>query len=327
MKSFRTELRVTTSPSTIALDSRVVTQGSCFSDAMGQRMLDNKMTALVNPFGVIYNPVSVHRALEYAVYNEPPPEHTFTRNGDIFVNFDVHSDFSALDRPALTQRLREAIGGTHYFLSDADWLVLTYGTAWVYTRTETGEIVANCHKLPASFFEKSLLSVNEIVSSFGSFQERLYRINPRIRIILTVSPVRHLRDTLEGNSVSKAMLRIACDEIVREFTNVEYFPAFEIMMDDLRDYRFYSEDMLHPTAQAEDYIWQKFGERYFSEDLRNFINQWTPLKTALRHRPFHPQSPAHQQFLRETLKKLQGLGQQVDVSNEISYITQQLRDD
>jgi len=325
MKSFRTELHVTPAPASIALKSRIVTQGSCFSDAIGERLRDSKIGTLVNPFGVIYNPVSIHRALSYAIFNEPLPEHTFTKSGDIFVNFDVHSELSSLRHEDLRKRLTETVGLTHHFLRDAGWLMLTYGTAWVYRRTETGEIVANCHKLPGSLFEKSLLSVTEIVDDFKEFHTQLCRLNPGIRIILTVSPVRHVRDTLEGNSVSKAILRVACDEIMRLFDNVEYFPAYEIMMDDLRDYRFYADDMLHPTAQAENYIWEKFAERYFSREVMDFLRKWSPIRAALRHRPFHPQSPAHRQFLEDTLKKLQDLGEMVDVKEEITQITQQLQ--
>lgn len=313
------------SPTSIGLDSHVLTQGSCFSDAMGNRLSENKIKALVNPFGVIYNPVSIHRALSYAIFNEAPPEHTYTQSGDVHVNFDVHSRFGSLDRKQLREQLNESVAIAHYFLNDADWLIITYGTAWVYTRVDTGEVVANCHKLPSGQFEKSLLSVSEIVASFSDFYNQLRRFNPSIRLMLTVSPVRHIRDTLEGNSVSKAVLRVACDELVRLFDDVDYFPAFEIMMDDLRDYRFYADDMLHPTRQAENYIWNKFAERYFSEEMRDFLNKWSPIRAALHHRPYHPKSPAHRQFLHETLRKLEVLKQQVDVSEEVNHIMQQLK--
>lgn len=305
--------------------STILTQGSCFSEAIGERLKINKMPACVNPFGVIYNPESIHKALSYAVFNEPPPDHTFVHQNEVFLNYNVHSQLSASTREGLVSRLTETIGSSHYFLKDAGWLIITYGTAWVYTRNDTGEIVANCHKLPAALFTKSLMSVQEVVNSFTRFFDDLKRFNPGVRVILTVSPVRHLRDTMELNSVSKAVLRLACHEIAANFEEVEYFPAFEIMMDDLRDYRFYKSDLLHPTIDAEDYIWEKFMERYFSQSLREFVQTWQTILSAMHHKPFHPLSNAHQQFLRETLKKVEALKGVADVEEEIAQLKQQIR--
>ena len=324
MKEFRTELKIIPSPATMGLKSAVLTQGSCFSDAIGRRLQMFKLNALANPFGVIYNPDSIHKVLTYGIFNEPVPEHTYLRQHDLFLNYDVHSEFSALKKEELVSHLMNTIGATHYFLKDTDWLILTYGTAWVYRRKETGEIVANCHKLPATMFSRSLLTLDSIVSSFSSFFEHLKKLNPQIRIVLTVSPVRHLKDTLEMNSVSKSVLRVACHQISSEYEDVGYFPAYEILMDDLRDYRFYKPDMLHPTAEAENYIWEKFMERYFSSDLKDFIAKWRGILLALGHKPFHPQASAHQQFLHDTLKKLDELKAQVDVEEEISIIKQQI---
>lgn len=324
MKEFRTELKVTPSKLSIELGTRVMTQGSCFSDAIGHRLVQHKLSTLVNPFGVIYNPESIHQILTRSVFNEPVPEHTSFPNNGLFVNFDVHSEFSARTKEELHTRLSNAIGSAHYFIKDAQWLMVTYGTAWVYERKETGEVVANCHKLPVSMFSKRLISVHTMVTSFNAFYSALKNFNPHIKVILTVSPVRHIKDTLELNSVSKSVLRVGCDEICRQHTDVEYFPAFEMMMDDLRDYRFYKQDMLHPTAQAEDYIWEKFMERYFSDDLKDFVRKWGAILSALRHKPFHPETPAHQQFLRETLKRIEELKMLVDVREEMASVTRQI---
>lgn len=324
MKKFRTELKVGPSPSQIHLKNGIFTQGSCFSDAIGHRLASHKLDACVNPFGVIYNPESIHKVLTYAVFNEAVPEHTYLRNQELFLNYDFHSEFAALAKDALAARLLNTIGSTHYALTKSDWLLLTYGTAWVYARSKTGEIVANCHKLPSAMFTKSLLTEEAIVSSFNSFYNNLKRINPKIRIILTVSPVRHLKDTLELNSVSKAVLRVACHQIASQYEDTEYFPAYEMMVDDLRDYRFYKADMLHPSEEAEDYIWEKFMERYFSPELKDFIQQWKTILSAIRHKPFYPQTAGHQQFLRETLKKLEELKGRVQVDEEISLVKQQI---
>ena len=322
MKAFRTEIKVPPATRSMGLKTRIVTQGSCFSDAIGDRLAEHKLKVLVNPFGVIYNPQSIHKALSYSIFNEPVAAHTFVHHNDIYFNYDFHSAFSALTAPELSTRLINSIGASHYFLKDADWLLITYGTAWVYQRQDTGEIVANCHKLPSANFSKSLMSVEQIQSSFAAFFEQLKKFNPEIRAILTVSPVRHIKDTLELSSVSKAILRVACHSISEQYADVEYFPAYEMMMDDLRDYRFYKSDMLHPTAEAEDYIWDKFMERYFSTDLKDFVKQWDSILSALRHKPFHPGTPAHQQFLRDTLKKLENIKRMdIDVEEEISQVS------
>lgn len=155
------------------LGHRVLTQGSCFTDAIGNRMKEHKMRALVNPFGVIYNPESIHKVLGYSVFNEPPSPHTYLEHNEVHLNFDVHSSLSSMEKRDLVRRLADTIGAVHYFLKDADWLLLTYGTAWIYRRNDTGEIVANCHKLPASVFTKSLMDVESVMSSFEGFYARL----------------------------------------------------------------------------------------------------------------------------------------------------------
>jgi len=324
MKDFRTELKVTPSRVSINLKNDIFTQGSCFADAIGDRLAAHRLKTCINPFGVIYNPESIHKVLTYSIFNEPLPEHTFLQHQEVFLNYNFHSEFSALKKEDLTVRLMNTIGSTHYFLKDTDWLLITYGTAWVYQRKETGEIVANCHKLPPAMFTRSLLTAGAIQSSFRTFYDQLKRFNPAIRVILTVSPVRHIKDTLELNAVSKSILRVACHDIAHQFDDVEYFPAYEMMIDDLRDYRFYRTDRVHPTEEAEDYIWEKFMERYFTPGLMEFVQKWNVILAALRHRPFHPEAAAHQRFLRDTLEKLNELKEQVNVEAEKALIKERL---
>jgi hypothetical protein len=324
MKEFRTEVKVSPASRPVDIKSGILTQGSCFADAIGHRLASHKMKTLINPFGVIYNPESIHKVFEYSIFNEPLPEHTYVHHHEVYSNYNFHSEFSARTKDELASRLTNTIGSTHYFLKDADWLLLTYGTAWSYQRKETGEVVANCHKLPSAMFTKSLMTLDAISASFKNLFNHLKKFNPKIKIILTVSPVRHLKDTLELNSVSKSLLRVACHHFCTQYDDVEYFPAFEMMMDDLRDYRFYKEDMLHPTSEAEDYIWEKFVERYFSTDMKEFVKKWKVVSAALRHKPFHPQTALHQQFLRDTLKKLEELERWVKVEDEKSQLKQQL---
>lgn len=325
MNSFRTTLNAGVSTHTLATHSPILTLGSCFADSIGARLAALKLPTTANPFGILYNPVSIHKALDYAVQNATIPTHTYLAHGDIHVNYDFHSELSALSHDALAQRLQEQVEGVHVCLQHTRYLMLTYGTAWVYTRRDTGEVVANCHKQPAAAFEKTLLSPDAIVSSFESTLSALRKQYPRLlRVILTVSPVRHIKDTLPLNNVSKSVLRVACHMLQERFDYVEYFPAFEIMMDDLRDYRFYKSDMLHPTEEAEAYIWQQFKARYFDASLQAFADKWTSIQQALAHRPFHPTSQAHQKFLRDTLRRLEELKPLINVEEEINALKLQL---
>lgn len=323
MNPFRTVLNAGVSTHTISLSDKILTLGSCFADAIGSRLVRSKVQTLANPFGVLYNPHSIHRLLQYTVFNEPVPEHTFLKHQDIYLNYDFHSELSALQKETLQHTLRNMIGSTHHFLKDAQWLLITYGTAWVYERLDTGEVVANCHKQPANQFQKSLLAHDTIVQSFDTIYRALKEFNPDIRIILTVSPVRHIKDTLELNSVSKSILRVACHSLQQAYTDVDYYPAYEMQLDDLRDYRFYKADMIHPTEQAEDYIWEQFAARYFDGSLKSFIEKWKHIQQALAHKAFHPSSDAHQKFLKDTLKKLEELKSLVNVDEEIAFVKSQ----
>jgi hypothetical protein len=325
MSDFRTVVSTTPSDFTMSLKSPVMTTGSCFADLIGDRLQSFKMQVLANPFGTVYNPDAIHKALRYAVFNEPPPAHTFLQNSDIHFNYDFHSALSAMSRHDLEHQLTETIGKAHYFLKNASWLMITYGTAWIYTRKDTGELVSNCHKMPGALFSKSLLSQKHILESFDTFYQDLKKFNPGIRIILTVSPVRHTKDTLELNSVSKSVLRVSCHTLAEQHTDVEYFPAYEMMMDDLRDYRFYKADKIHPSGEAEDYIWEHFLNRYASAALKDFIKKWRSIQTALNHKPFHPTSAGHQIFLKEMIRKLEELSHLVPVASELETLRSQIK--
>jgi len=324
MTDFRTIVSVAQSGHKVTISDKIVTTGSCFADVIGKKLAESKVETIDNPFGNIYNPLSIHKALQYSTLNQPPPEDTFLQREGLCLNFDFHSEISDTSEVNLTQRISGIIATTHDFLKDAQWLVITYGTAWVYTRNDNGMVVGNCHRVPAKSFSKSILTNAQIEDSFGQLYSQLKELNPLLRVILTVSPVRHIKDTLELNSVSKATLLTSCYNIVRNFPDVQYFPAYEIMIDDLRDYRFYQSDMLHPTPVAEDYIWKKFTTSYFTQSLLDFVEQFHEIRLALNHRPFHPNTTGHYNFLTETLRKLKILSGIVDVEIEIGQINQQL---
>lgn len=323
---FRTEISPEGSAVKINLKDKILTVGSCFSDAIGKLLSESKFNVLVNPFGVSYNPHSLHKVLRYALHNQVVPDHTYLKNQELTANYDFHSSFSYPEKSATEKAIRESIGISHYFLKDSSWILVTYGSAWIFERNDTGEVVSNCHKMPAAGFTKSLLSQKKILESFEEFHRELKTFNPDCKIILTVSPVRHIKDTLPLNAVSKSVLRLACQTITETYSNTLYFPAYEIMLDDLRDYRFYKPDMIHPSEEAEVYIWNKFIDCYMDTSTQEFINQWRPIFAALHHKPFQPQTIAHQNFLKKTLTQLSELSKTVNVDREITFVKSQLND-
>jgi GSCFA family len=321
---FRTELFASSTQS-INLQNRIFTIGSCFADAIGQKLSENKFNVSVNPFGPTYNPVSIHRLLALANTNTQPNSDSYLEQNGLQANYHFHSKFSSLTAVDLKENIISTVAYAHTNLVEASVVMITYGAAWVYKQKNSGEVVNNCHKTPTQEFEKCLLSVAEIVKGFADIAHQLKSANPSVQFILTLSPVRHVKDTLELNSVSKSVLRQAIYEITQQHKNTNYFPAYEIMMDDLRDYRFYKSDMLHPSKEAEEYIWQKFSECYFDDATQQFLAKWKEIRSALAHKAFHPTSKEHQTFLKTTLKKVMELTGVVDVDKELTSIKSQIK--
>lgn len=253
---FRTKVSVGRAPFSIRPCCRMLFVGSCFADSMGRRFADDRFRAVVNPFGVMYNPASVLHTVER--YEGEPPEVA----------------------------------------------VLTLGTNHVYILKETGEIVDNCRKRPQRLFREELLTVDVCLDYLSRAVETLLSRNPDVRVVVTVSPIRYAKYGFHGSALSKAVLLLAADRLVAAYPDVvEYFPAYEIVNDELRDYRFYAEDMLHPSQQAVAYIWERFAEAFFSEDTRRFLEEWRPIKEALAHRPFRPDSDEYKEFIAATMRK------------------------
>lgn len=299
--------------------------GSCFANAIGSRLQQFKFSSLTNPFGTTYNPVSIHRQLNWALTNEAPQEKTYTSNGEVFLNYHLHSQFSSLEKTELQSLVTKAIEHSNSFLKSTTCILITYGTSWVFELKSEKEIVANCHKQSPALFEKRLLTQSEIEKSFADTYNQIQKLKRSVKIILTVSPVRHIKDTLPLNMVSKSGLLTACHAITQQFSGVEYFPAYEIMMDDLRDYRFYKQDRIHPTEEAEDYIWQKFCQSHFNKTALHFIETWKEIQAALAHKPFHPHSAKHQQFLKDLLKRLEKMKTSIDTTKEMDQVLQQIK--
>ncbi|MEJ1242331.1 GSCFA domain-containing protein [Chryseolinea sp. T2] len=325
MHDFRTVLKPVGGSLRMAISDRIFTIGSCFSDAIGHRLATYKLTTYPNPTGISYNPYSIHRLLDFATNSRIPSKNGYT-SGEVVFHYDFHSSLCAISKNDLDNTLQSLVTKCAAALKDSTWLIITYGTAWIYKRKDSGDVVANCHKQPSDWFDKQLLTVEDVGESFDQLHRRLKGTNPGLNIILTISPVRHVKDTLEGNSVSKSILRVACENISRSYSNVFYFPAYEIMMDDLRDYRFYKSDMIHPNDVAEEYIWEKFTAAWFDNDLLAFIKSWKGIIQAMEHRPFHPGTDAHQSFLKATLQRIDAWTGYADVEKERQLIRGQLID-
>ncbi|HLZ16782.1 MAG TPA: GSCFA domain-containing protein [Cyclobacteriaceae bacterium] len=317
MKEFRTELNPAVSASPIGLRDSIFAIGSCFADAIGSHLDANKFPVWNNRLGSVYNPISIHRLLIFGLENKSPASESYLQNEGVHLNYHFHSSCSAFSKKELEDKIRTSVGEACGALRNAHRIIITYGTAFVYRQKSSNDVVANCHKVPPSHFAKSLLTETAIVQSFQGFYSTLKRINPGCKIILTLSPVRHVKDTLELNSVSKSILRLSCHSIASRFADVEYFPAYEILLDDLRDYRFYKTDRLHPTDEAIEYIWEKFVTAYFEKSTQQVFQQWEEISKDLEHRPFHPNSENHQKFLEAALAKLEALQPVIDVSVEI----------
>lgn len=319
---FRTEIVVKPSSYRLSYQSEVISVGSCFADVIGQDLSANKFKVLANPLGIIYNPVSLFNSLLPFKYHEQD----FIKRDGVWYYLHAHSELCNESRDILIKKIETKSQELQKALCSASHLVITLGTAWVYEYTKTKEVVANCHKLPADQFQKRLLSVNEIAASFEIFYSTIRKTNPNIHLVFTVSPVRHLKDTLPLNAVSKSTLRLLCHQLATAYPNVAYFPAYELLLDDLRDYRFYADDLLHPSPFASRYILQKFYQSFVDEPTANTMKQVQEIAVALQHRPFQPNSLVHQQFLKQTLVKAELLSHKVKMKAELEAIKSQITD-
>ena len=309
---FRTEISLTPLAEGIDHSAKIFALGSCFAERVSERLLRAKFSVTTNPFGVLFNPLSIAAAIERLVDTRAYAVCDIHEGRENFFSFDAHSSLDGRTQTEVFANLNRAVAQGSKSLRDADWVILTFGTAWVYERG--GKVVANCHKQPASEFERRRLSVEEIVGRFGGLLEGALRDK---RVILTVSPVRHLGDGLQENSVSKAILRLAVEELVAKYENACYFPSFEILMDDLRDYRYYGEDLAHPSKMAVDYVWERFCEFALSQSTRELLPRIEQIVAAAEHRPFNPESEAHAIFCRKMMAKAAELPQ-VDFTLEES---------
>ena len=312
---FRTQIPLSKTNNPIDYNSKVLSFGSCFAENMADKFDYFKFQNETNSFGIIFNSVSIEKIIDRTVQEKWFTEKDVFFHNERWHSFDVHSDLSNSDRQELLETLNKAISETHKQLKQATHIIITYGTSWIYRNLESEQIVANCHKVLQKQFSKELLTVDAIEKSIQNTINLIQTLNSDINFIFTISPVRHIKDGFAENQLSKSHLFAALHQVLKthnsKIITANYFPSYEIVMDELRDYRFYGEDMLHPNAVAIDYIWHKFSENYIAENAISIMNEIEEIQKSLRHRSFNPESEQHQKFLAKLQQRINFLGEKL----------------
>ncbi len=287
--------------------TRLLLLGSCFAENIGEKFRRYKFNADVNPCGIIYNPASVAGTLRLLLSGKRFTPDDLLPVGGQWVSLQHHGSFSSPDPDTCLHHINTRLDDARRELPRLDLLVITWGTAWVYRHIGRSIIVSNCHKIPAREFERYRLSVEDIVTDYTHLLHELLQANPTLQVLFTVSPIRHWKDGAHGNQLSKATLLLAIDALRQRFPNVHYFPSYEIVLDELRDYRYYADDMLHLTPLAVNYIWERFSTTYFTPSTIALTRQVERLNRGMEHRPFNPRSGEYSAFLRRLLSTIEQL--------------------
>lgn len=280
--------------------------GSCFTEQIGTKLANHKFSVLDNPNGILFNPVSITKSISSYIDNKQYSEADIFYQNESWNSWEHHSRFSKPDVAECLKGINESQSNANAFLKRADWLLITLGSAFVY-QLKNKNVVANCHKVPTDKFVKRLLSTDEIFTDLQSMIEEALAFNSVLNIIFTISPVRHLRDGFIENNRSKATLIQTVHQLVEKNTNCFYFPAYELVIDDLRDYRFFAEDMVHPNYAATNYVWEKFIASCIDEGSQQFMKEIAVIVAAKNHKPFNPTSEQHKKFLQVNLEKVKKL--------------------
>lgn len=308
--NFTTQIPIPKSSNPIDYNSRVVTLGSCFAVNIGEKFDYFKFRNTTNPFGILFHPEALEKFIGFTLTKKEFTEADIFFHNERWHCFDAHSDLSHPDKATLLENLNSATGTAQQELHEATHLIITLGTAWVYRNNESGNLVANCHKVPQKQFTKELLSVNAIRKSLENIIAMAAEANTSLHIIFTVSPVRHIKDGFTENQWSKANLIAALHETIAAHSTTSYFPSYEIMMDELRDYRFYAQDMIHPNQIAIDYIWERFTGSCITPDAQDTMKLIEQVQKGLQHKPFNPDSAQHREFTTKLREKVSMLQQQ-----------------
>ena len=322
-----TELNVTPSDWKINHHTKILTIGSCFADVLGSQLSDNKFQVLNNPFGTVFNPLAIAKLLDLSLDGKPPHPALYHQNVDkIWLHHDFHSSIWSDNRIDLEEKLKEKQHEVNQFLRNADVLVITLGTAFAYRHRAANVLVGNCHKVPSGNFVKELLHLDQINIGIEHLLFKLQSIKRDLRIILTVSPVRHTKDTLILNQVSKSTLRLVCHRLSEKFRQIEYFPSYEIMVDELRDYRYYKPDLIHPNSVAEEYIFRTFADAFMEKPVLDFMKDWDNIQKIQNHNPQHGFTASQLTLLLTLQKRLEELSGYVDLSGELIEIKRRIEE-
>ncbi|NHN28028.1 GSCFA domain-containing protein [Flavobacterium jejuense] len=308
---FTTKIPISKSNNPIDYNSKILSLGSCFTENIGAKFQYYKFQTTTNPFGIIFNVVSIEKLVNRIVNGIQFTEKDVFYHNDLWHCYEVHSELSNPNKEVFLKRLNSIVAFLSHQILESTHVIITLGTSWVYRNIDSGEIVANCHKVPQKQFTKELLLVETIEKSITNIVALVHQINKGVKFIFTVSPVRHIKDGFVENTISKAHLISAIHKIINyQPSTINYFPSYEILLDELRDYRFYAEDMLHPNQVAIDYIWQRFKESVIFEEVFQTMDEIEAIQKALAHRPFNPNSESHKKFLMNLHKKIQLLQDQ-----------------
>lgn len=303
----RTTFEITPSPHKITYNDPVMFIGSCFAASVGKMCENGHLPVMINPAGTVYNPISVSNTLSTIIAQREYATDDLYNNKGTWISFNHYTDFSSANAEDALRKINKATAESHNFLSAARYLFITFGTAWIYRWKKNGSIVSNCHKIPAAEFTREMLTVEAIIEFWNSQLNTLHSEYPDLKVIFTISPVRHWKDGAHGNQISKSVLFLAVEELLKHPAVINYFPAYEIVMDDLRDYRFYDDDMLHPSSAAISYIWEEFSKCWFDEKTISLWREISKISMAASHKIQSGSNEDIRKFAGSMLTKIQSV--------------------
>ena len=313
----------------INYEHTLISLGSCFSENIGGKLHDLKFKCLVNPFGVLYNPKSIYQAILEILEQKEYSEKDLFYDHEQWHSWMHHGSFSNRDIDVVLELINSNIETASKYFEELDFLLLTFGSSWIYRLQDDERVISNCHRMPSSQFVRERLTVKEIVESYTSLISLLLAKRPHLKIIFSVSPIRHIRDGLHENQKSKAILLLAIEELQEKYCdNVYYIPSYEILLDELRDYRFYAEDMVHPSRLAIEYIWERIQQTFFDRTTLETLDECLKIQKSLTHRPLNPELKSHQMFLEQLISKMENISiknTKLDFRKEIDVCLTQLK--
>ena len=313
----------------ISYEHTLVSLGSCFSENMGGKLQDLKFKCLVNPFGVLYNPESINQAILEILEQKQYSESDLFFNHEQWHSWMHHGSFSNRDICIVLETINSNIETASNYFEELDFLLLTFGSSWIYRLNESNRIISNCHRVSSNSFVRERLTVEEIVNTYSDLISLLLVKRPNLKIVFSISPIRHIRDGLHENQKSKAILLLAIEELQAKYPHtICYFPSYEILIDELRDYRFYADDMVHPSKLAVEYIWERIEQQFFDKPTQDTLKECLRIQKSLTHRPLNPGLKSHQMFLEQLISKMENISiknAKLDFRKEIDICLTQLK--